>query len=94
MSEHELPEYLTENDEGLAVELRTAVEIDGQKTKQITMREPTVRDQLDVQAVKGSEAHREVTLMANLCDIAPAQVEAMTMRNYRRLQEALEVFTQ
>jgi len=94
MAEQELPEYLTETDAGLEIELKTPAEIDGANTKKITMREPTVRDQLDVQAVKGSEAHREVTLMANLCGIAPKQVEAMTMRNYRRLQEGLEVFTQ
>jgi len=94
MAEQELPEYMVETDEGLAIELKTPVEIDGAETKTIVMREPTVRDQLDVQAVKGSEAHREVSLMANLCSIAPGQVEAMTMRNYRRLQEGLEVFTQ
>lgn len=94
MAEQELPEYLVESDDGLAIELKTAVEIDGAQTKTVIMREPTVRDQLDVQAVKGSEAHREVTLMANLCNITPGQVEQMTMRNYRRLQEALEVFTQ
>lgn len=94
MAEQELPEYLVESDEGLNIELKTAVEIDGKQTKTVTMREPTVRDQLDVQAVKGSEAHREVTLMANLCNLTPDQVKAMTMRNYRRLQAALEVFTE
>lgn len=94
MPEQKLPEYLNETDEGLSIELKTPVEIDGAETKTVTMREPTVRDQLDVQAVKGSEAHREVTLMANLCTLTTGQVEAMTMRNYRRLQEALEVFTE
>ena len=89
-----MPEYLTETDDGLKIELSKAVEIDGAQTKTVTMREPTVQDQLDVQAIKGSEAHREVTLMANLCDLTPDQVKAMTMRNYRRLQAALEVFTE
>ena len=94
MSESTMPEYLTETDDGLNIELSKAVEIDGAQTKTVTMREPTVQDQLDVQAIKGSEAHREVTLMANLCNLTPDQVKAMTMRNYRRLQAALEVFTE
>lgn len=94
MPESTMPEYLTETDDGLKIELSKAVEIDGAQTKTVTMREPTVQDQLDVQAIKGSEAHREVTLMANLCDLTPDQVKAMTMRNYRRLQAALEVFTE
>lgn len=94
MSESTMPEYLAETDDGLKIELSKAVEIDGAQIKTVTMREPTVQDQLDVQAIKGSEAHREVTLMANLCDLTPDQVKAMTMRNYRRLQAALEVFTE
>ncbi len=94
MSEQTMPEYLTETEEGLQIELAKAVELDGAETKTVTMREPTVQDQLDVQATKGSEAHREVTLMANLCSLTPDQVKAMTMRNYRRLQAALEVFTE
>lgn len=94
MSEQTMPEYLTETEEGLQIELAKAVELDGAETKTVTMREPTVQDQLDVQSTKGSEAHREVTLMANLCSLTPDQVKAMTMRNYRRLQAALEVFTE
>lgn len=94
MSESTMPEYLTETDDGLTIKLTRPVEIDGSEVNAITMREPTVQDQLDVQAIKGSEAHREVTLMANLCSLTPDQVKAMTMRNYRRLQEALEVFTE
>lgn len=94
MSETTMPEYLTETDDGLTIKLTRPVEIDGSEVNAITMREPTVQDQLDVQAIKGSEAHREVTLMANLCSLTPDQVKAMTMRNYRRLQEALEVFTE
>lgn len=94
MPEQPIPDYLTETSEGLQIELAKPVDIFGTETSTIKMREPTVQDQLDVQAIKASEAHREVTLMANLCDLTPEQVKAMTMRNYRRLQGALEVFTE
>jgi len=94
MPKQETPDYLTETTDGFLIDLATPVDLDGTQTRQVTMREPTVQDQLDVQAIKASEAHREVTLMANLCDLTPEQVKAMTMRNYRRLQGALEVFTE
>jgi len=94
MSEQKNPDYLTETSDGFLIDLATPIDLDGTQTSRVTMREPTVQDQLDVQAIKASEAYREVTLMANLCSLAPEQIKAMTMRNYRRLQGALEVFTE
>ena len=55
--------------------------------RQISMREPTVEDQLAV--AKGSDAEREIALVANLCDLTPSEVKSLSLRNYRRVQAAL-----
>ena len=75
----ERPDYITENpDGGVTVELRGG--------RKITMREPTVGDQL---ATKGTPEQREIAMVSNLCEIAPDEIKAMTARDYRRLQQAL-----
>jgi hypothetical protein len=94
MPEQTLPEYLKETGNGIKIELKTPIDIDGADVSTLTMREPTVQDQLDVDAMKGSPATKEVSLMANLCEISPDDIKKMPMRNYKRLQVALEVFTE
>lgn len=86
------PDFMNETDAGMEVNLATTIDVDGAPTKTLTMREPTVQDQLDVDAMKGTPAVREVTLMANLCQVTPDQLKSMPMRNYKRLQVALEFF--
>lgn len=76
----ERPDYITDAPDG-------SVQIALTDGKKITMREPTVEDQLAV--AKGSDAEREITLVANLCDMAPTEIKALTLRNYRRVQAAL-----
>lgn len=93
MSEHELPKYLEETNGVIKIELNTPIDIDGAEVSTLSMREPTVQDQLDVDSMKGTQANKEVSMLANLCEISPDDVKQMKMRNYRRLQEAYEVFT-
>lgn len=76
----EKPDYIIDAPDG-------SVQITLTDGKKIAMREPTVEDQLAV--AKGSDAEREIALVANLCDMAPAEVKALTLRNYRRVQAAL-----
>jgi len=94
MSEQQLPEFLTETDQGVTIDLVTPADVDGATVKAVTMREPTVQDQLTVDALKGSPAAKEVQLMANLCEVSTDSIKAMRLRNYKRLQVALEFFTE
>lgn len=87
------PDYLAENADGsVTISLRAGVSIDGARVRALTMREPTVDDQLTAEKVKGSPAEREVTLFANLCEVAPGDIRGMSMRDYGRLQEAYRGF--
>lgn len=75
----EKPDFITENPDGsVTVALRSGM--------LVTMREPTVDDQL---ATKGTPEQREIAMVANLCGLSPAEIGKMTARDYRRLQTAL-----
>lgn len=76
------PDYLRHTADGSAVvTLR-----DG---REITLREPTVADEL---AAKGDAQAREVALIGNLAELSPAEVAAMKSADYRRLQAGLASF--
>ncbi|AVO37402.1 phage tail assembly protein [Pukyongiella litopenaei] len=66
--------------------------IDGTEVKSLLMREPTVNDQLIADKGTSSSPEGEIALIANLCEIAPETVRGITMRQYRRLQDALTGF--
>jgi hypothetical protein len=92
MTEPKRPTYLTTNADGsVTVQLTRPVDVAGAKVPSLTMREPTVGDQLAVDKIT-STAAREVAWIANLCDIAPGDMNALPMRDYGRLQEALGDF--
>lgn len=74
--------FLTENPDGTV-----SITLRGGRT--ITMREPTVGDQI---ATKGSAEERELALIGNLCLLSPEEVRALTLRDYRRVQDALLSF--
>lgn len=76
------------------IELSRALEIDGTKVTKIRMREPTVADQLAASAIKGDAATQEITMIANLCDITPGDIKKLTLRDYKKLQEAFLGFTE
>lgn len=88
------PEWLEEQDDGsLKITLAKGLNVDGTKVAAITMREPTVEDQLAASEAKGSDAVREITMFANLCQIAPADIRTLSMRDYKRVQHAFMDFT-
>jgi hypothetical protein len=92
MKDDTRPDYLTEGADGsLTVQLLRPADIAGAKVPSLTMREPTVGDQLAVDKIK-STGEREVAWIANLCGVAPAELHKLTMRDYGRLQEALGDF--
>lgn len=61
--------------------------VNGQKVDTVTMREPTVRDQRAAQAYD-NPVDVEIHAIANLCMMSPDDVEALPMRDFKRLQLA------
>lgn len=75
------------------IELSRPIEIDGVQVTTLRMREPTVGDQLLVGDMKNlTEATREVTFAANLCEVSPDDMKKLTLRDYRGVQKALMGF--
>lgn len=75
------------------IELSRPIEIDGVPVTTLRMREPTVADQLLLDEMKGSDATKEVTLVANLCEVTPDDIKRLTLRDYRKVQKAFSGFT-
>ena len=74
------------------VELSRPIEIDGAVVTALRMREPTVADQLLLDEMKGGDATKEVTLVANLCEVTPDDIKRLTLRDYRKVQQAFTGF--
>jgi hypothetical protein len=70
------------------VPLRKSITVSGVLTKALRMREPTVADQLAMDKFTGSEADKELFMLANLCGVAPMDLHGLTMRDYKALQGA------
>lgn len=88
-----VPEYLKINDDNIVITLKKGVEIDGLVIKEITMREPTVQDNLAAQtAGKGSAPDTEMIMFANLCGVAPDDLKVLSLRDYNRIQAAFTNF--
>lgn len=85
------PEYITQNGDG-SLTIALARGVAGALSKTVTMREPTVGDQIAVSAMPGSDAAKEVALFANLCEVTPEEIKGLTMRDYTRLQQGYRVF--
>lgn len=75
------------------ITLKRPIEIDGVKVSALRMREPLVADQLASSAAKGGSEEKEIALFANLCEISPDDLQRMTMRDYKQLQQAYMDFT-
>ena len=74
------------------VELSRPMSIDGAQVKALRMREPTVADQLASDEMKGGEAAKEITMLANLCEVSPDDIKRLTLRDYKKLQGAFMGF--
>ena len=75
------------------IELSRPIEIDGAQVTALQMREPTVADQLILEDMKGSDAAKEVALVANLCEVTPDDIKRLTLRDHRKVQKAFSGFT-
>ncbi len=74
------------------VKLQYPVRVNGQELTELRMRRPKVRDRLVVEKLAASQAEKEVRFIANLCEIAPDDVEELDMADYAQLQEVLSGF--
>lgn len=74
------------------ITLSRPIDLDGTQVTSLRIREPTVQDQIACQSVKGSTAQQEVTLFANLCGITPDDILKLSMRDYKKIQEAFANF--
>ena len=87
-------DYLKPSIDGSYVDitLRRDYQLAGVKSSTVRMREPTVADQLVAGEMKGSDALKEVQVLANLCELAPEDLKAMGSPDYARLQKAYTSF--
>ncbi|MDR5887570.1 phage tail assembly protein [Vreelandella janggokensis] len=88
------PDYLAYDDSGFcSITLNRPVTLaSGSEANTLRMREPTVDDQIVSDEMKGSDGIREVTLFANLCEIAPDDIRRLKLKDYKRVQEAYSGF--
>lgn len=85
--------WLKENADGsLTITLSKPLEVNGAQLQELTMREPTVDDQVASNEVRGSDVVKETTLFANLCEIPPNDLRRLKLRDYMRLQAAFGNF--
>ena len=74
------------------IDLNFSVDIDGTQIKQLTMRRPTVRDQLGFEEGKGSEARRVVNMLAHLCEVSSDTILDLDQSDFNTLAEVLQGF--
>jgi hypothetical protein len=86
-------DFIKELDGVAQVTLASPATVGGVKVDSITMREPSVGDMKIVQNSRASDAEKEIAAIANLCELTTAEVEAMSLRNFGRLQAAFKLFT-
>lgn len=68
------------------IQLSKAINIDGAETKVLQMREPTVADQLAMDRAGGSDAEKELSMIAMLCMVKPADLHQLTLKDYKKVQ--------
>lgn len=74
------------------IDLDYPITVDGVEVSSLSMRRPTVADQIAFEDGKGSEARRTVALMANLCDVPPASIHELDTADFEKLAEVLKGF--
>jgi hypothetical protein len=74
------------------IPLTYPIEFDGLPIAEIALRRPTVGDHLTAQKAAGSDAEREIRLIANLAELPPAAIHLLDMADYTRVQAVLKGF--
>lgn len=87
----DIPAYIKIEEGKTHVTLSRPLEIDGAKVKVLTMREPTVDDQIAAEK-SGNDGNADKQYMANLCMVTPDDIGRLPLRDFKRLQEAFGFF--
>lgn len=78
--------------EKTTIKLQYPLRVNGQEVTEIQLRRPRVRDRLAVEKMSASQAEKEVRFIANLCEMAPDEIEELDMADYTKIQEAVTGF--
>lgn len=82
-----LPKYIKLEADRVTVTLTKPAELNGITQDQITLRAPTVRDVRNSSKVAdGDEEERELNLFASLAEVGVKDLDALTYKDYTRLQ--------
>lgn len=74
------------------ISLTFPIEHEGVPIAEIALRRPTVGDHLAAQKAAGTDAEREIRLIANLTELPPAAIHRLDMKDYAALQKVLGGF--
>lgn len=74
------------------IELEYPIDMDGVLVDSLTMRRPTVRDQLMFDEGKGGEARKVVKMIANLCEVPPSAIEDLDQSDFVKVTETMQGF--
>lgn len=74
------------------IELEYPVLIDGTAVEELSMRRPTVRDQILFEDGKGSEARKIVKMLANLCEVSEDTIMDLDQVDFLKISEVLSGF--
>ncbi|MEE4139266.1 phage tail assembly protein [Pseudomonas viridiflava] len=86
--EKPLPSWVVLTDSGAVITLKYPVEINTVKVNKVTMRAPCVRDnRAAAAAANGSAEAHEIALFCSLIEAGKDDLDRMSERDYRRLQE-------
>lgn len=68
------------------------IKIDGAEVTELKMRRPTLGDQLRADKQCDNDVDTEITLIANLCEVTPSDLEKLDLKDYQTLQENFKSF--
>lgn len=74
------------------IPLTFPIEHDGLPIAEVALRRPTVGDHLAAQKVAGTDAEREIRLIANLAELPPEAILKLDLKDYAAIQKALAGF--
>ena len=81
------------NPERTNIQLKTPIQVNGATVSLLSMRRPKVKDMRAAAAAASDPASQEITLIANLCDLAPSDIEELDFGDYAAIQKVLKRFT-
>lgn len=75
------------------LKLSRSYDLDGVKKSTLTMREPKVKDvKLAEKSCAGDEAEKDITLMANLCDVPVEFIDELYFKDFKIVRDQLKTF--